>query len=417
MTRDKTPKVDLRLVKPAEEVVPRELDRETDALRASLVPAELSSADHEALLALTLGDDVSDMAVEERDAADALRLALAGGGGLAGGREDAPMGALAQLAGALRAAYRGANGLDARALSHADHEVLIALGIGSDVAATDRSDVDNLRRALAARGSHDLADLACSLRMAKGGHLDERDREVLLAMTIGTDVAQLPKEQPEGLRRALEGEGSHPLADLADTLRATEGRAVLSREDGAALVAMTTGIDEVVSASDRDAADALRRALEGDSPHSLASLATSLRAAAGQLPDLDELGGERILRRAMERELSRARDRVRPRELAPSGRRAAPRGALIGSIVALAAGFALFFGSLKWLETQQGPVARTTLPTAVNAELITTRSTTELFDPLEKFPTRGGESERMRKIVASRAADLRTNRFSRWGIK
>ena len=58
-----------------------------------------------------------------------------------------------------------------------------------------------------------------------------------------------------------------------------------------------------------------------------------------------------------------------------------------------------------------------TTVTAVNAELVHTRSTTELFDPLEKFPATGGESERMQKIVSSRAADLRKNRFAQWGVK
>ena len=104
MTRDKNKdrRSDMRLVKPDEKVEPRELDEATDALRAAVAPAELSAFDNEALLAMTLGDDVSEISDAELQAAEALRLALSGVGA------DDTMQPLAELAVALRAAHGGA---------------------------------------------------------------------------------------------------------------------------------------------------------------------------------------------------------------------------------------------------------------------------------------------------------------------
>ena len=54
--------------------------------------------------------------------------------------------------------------------------------------------------------------------------------------------------------------------------------------------------------------------------------------------------------------------------------------------------------------------------TMVNASLIPSRSTIDLFDA-EPFPRSGGESQRIDRILSSRAADLRANRFATWGVR
>jgi hypothetical protein len=69
-----------------------------------------------------------------------------------------------------------------------------------------------------------------------------------------------------------------------------------------------------------------------------------------------------------------------------------------GLIVAAAAAIVFFVG--------RGPVA--------TPELARARSTQELFT--ERFEARGGESARIDRIAIARAADLRDNRFARWGV-
>lgn len=395
---------DLRLVKPDERVEPAELDEATDALRAAVSPGELDALDHEALLALTLGDDVLDISDEERAAAGRLRAALDGDG--VGDEGLAP---LAELAGALRAAHAGAT------LADDDHDVLIALTLGTEVEGD--GDAASLARALAGGGSHPLAELAGVLRATVGrAPLSRADNEALIALTVGEDTALLAaeRESSEALRRALEGEGAHALAELAGSLVATAGRPALAAADNDALVALATGV-LAASVAEHEEASRLAAALDGEGEHPLVATAGALRAASGHRPGIDQMGYERLLKRAFDRAVDDAKGELKndenPSPVSGPGRAAT----LVVALVALAAGFALFFGSLSWLETRRGPVA--TVPRAVDAELITTRSTTDLFDPLEKFPTTGGESERMEKIVSSRAADLRRNRFSRWGVQ
>lgn len=402
---------DLRLVKPDERVEPAALDEATDALRAAVSPGELDALDHEALLALTLGDDISEIAPGERVAAEQLRAALDGTGA------TGELAALAELAAALRAAHVGAS--DEAAFASADHDLLIALSLGTEVAADD--DAASLARALDGDGVHPLAALAGALRAATTSPpLAKADNEVLLALTVGEDAALLAVERDsaETLRHALDGYGAHPLASFTEVLRATAGSPRLADADNDTLVAMVTG---VLSASEAEQSEAakLAAALDGAGEHPLVATATALRAAlpqaaAGALPDMDQMGYERILKRAFDRAVDDAKGELgqdgNPSPVSGPGRAAT----LVVALVALAAGFALFFGSMSWLETRRGPVAEIR---PVAAELITTRSTTDLFDPLEKFPASGGESERMEKIVSSRAADLRRNRFARWGVQ
>jgi len=263
-----------------------------------------------------------------------------------------------------------------------------------------------------------------------GDELAAADHEVLLALALGDEVADIAtgeQQRAARLRSALAGQGSDPLAELAESLRlaheAGEGRdadAMLSDVDHEALIALATGaaLEDHVSPAEREQAEALRLALDGEGSHPLAELSAALTAAAGRGAELDELSYARVLRQAMktaETEWERA-----ARQPAPAHRASPGMGMVLSAIVAVAAGVALFFGSLSWLETRAGgPVTeRPQLPAAASiAELAVTRSTQELFDPATPFPSKGGESERMGKIVASRAADLRANRFAAWGVR
>ncbi len=295
----------------------------------------------------------------------------------------------------------------------------------SEGAELEREDLEATAEALAA------AHLGGAGEAAEGaeGDLDVADHEVLLALALGDDVAEIAEDErdrAEQLRAALEGRGADPLAELAESLRlahqsatGTDGTAALPEVDHEALIALCTGLplEEQVSDTERDESQALRVVLEGEGAHPLAELAEALVAAAGQGPDLDELSHARVLRQAMKSgETEWERQLQQP---APARRATPGLGMVFAALVAVAAGVALFFGSLSWLETQGlNPVAeRPELPAPLAAELVLTRSTQDLFDPATPFPSKGGESERLGKIVASRAADLRANRFAAWGVR
>jgi hypothetical protein len=387
---------DLRLVKPHERVEPDALDPNqlrgaTGALRAALDPGELAGIDHEAILALTLGDDVFEASAEERAEAAALARAL-------DSRSGHP---LADLAEALRACR------DDEVLDGADHEALIALAVDPSAADAhpEQAAARALARALAGEATHPLAELATSLRHAGGGELAVVDGELLLALSTGDADFEHDRESPARLAAALEGHATHPLAELATSLRAARG-GELAPLDGELLLAFATG-DADVGGRERESADRLAAALAGEGSHPLAELATSLHAASSAAVPLGDLKHERILRTAIDRAARAVRRRAD----------SMGRGAFIGAIVALAAGFALFVGSLQWLETRGGTGRMARGVVTEKVDLIDARSTLDLFDPAEPFPAKGGESERMEKIVASRASDLRNNRFSAWGVR
>jgi hypothetical protein len=386
---------DLRLIKPDERVEPSALAQATDALRAALGAGDLDEVDHEAILALTLGDDVFEASAAEHAEAEALAQALSG-------RGSHP---LAELCAALRAAHGGGE------LAGEDHEALIALTVdtAAGVRHPDRSEAERLAQALEGAGDHPLAELAASLRAAERGRaLPPIDAELLLSLATGThpELEEAERRRADALARGLAtapilGSAAHPLADLAASLRAAERGGELSPSDGEVLLSLATGAAAELSQAEREDAAALERALAGEGSHPLAELAASLRAASGSA-SLGELHNERVLRSALERAARALR---------------LGRSAFIGAVVALAAGFALFVGSMGWLETVGGTgrLARHNVRDAL--QLIDSRSTLKLFDPAEPFPVKGGESERMEKIVASRAADLRANRFSAWGVR
>ncbi|MEJ7730488.1 MAG: hypothetical protein WKG00_14860 [Polyangiaceae bacterium] len=134
----------------------------------------------------------------------------------------------------------------------------------------------------------------------------------------------------------------------------------------------------------------------GDAAERSAELAGALRAA-WRPPVLAPLRNEALIARA----LSGTRRRGRAREVV---------AAAVG-LLALAAGLALIFRQTGATVPGRGDGA----PAAV--AMIAPRSTMDLFDVGTPFPRSGEETARIDRIAASRAADLRHNRYSQWGVR
>ena len=151
--------------------------------------------------------------------------------------------------------------------------------------------------------------------------------------------------------------------------------------------------DAPASEEELTASARLRDALEDPSkPSSDAELARSL--ALSHAPrDIDPKEHRAIVDRAIVEGARRAKRQQ--------------RGVVIrvtfgvSAIVAIAASILLFFNM------------RVPAPAAL--ELAVTRSTQSLFP--ERFPQVGGESARIDRIAMARSADLRENRFARWGVR
>ncbi|MEM1032578.1 MAG: hypothetical protein AAF928_13835 [Myxococcota bacterium] len=245
-----------------------------------------------------------------------------------------------------------------------------------------------------------------------GGGLDAPDHEALLALTLGEEVAQHDAGERRAaarLRAALEGRSqSHEgevrgLAEFAEALRWAAAPLPPEAEvEPEVLLALALGVEAEVSDEVRRQADAAPRE----------PLVTAIRSAAGLGPELDELARRRLLRRALGRPASR-----------PGGDRrwVVATG---GALAALAAGVALWVGGVGGggAATGEPPTTAVTrrmerTPPSASEAARTSRSTVELFDPAEPFAARGGESDRVERILASRASDLRRNRFAAWGVR
>lgn len=193
------------------------------------------------------------------------------------------------------------------------------------------------------------------------------------------------------------------LAVATEVVRAMVG-GTIDRLDNEALLALVLG-DDVAEAAildeERAEADALSLALAGQGTHELAELAFALRHAA-RPRELDEVTHERLLGGALRRK--------------PERRAYWP---LVSGVLALAAGVAVFLGSatLERAKREGAALSLQRLAPLVAATRIAPRSTEALFDRALAFELRGGESERVERIVASRASDYRANRFARWGVK
>lgn len=175
-------------------------------------------------------------------------------------------------------------------------------------------------------------------------------------------------------------------------------------EPGAPASAELPRLDVEASAEERREAERLRVRLgeglrrdpdaEPDDPiEALVEVAAALRSAHEPRP-LDEVAAARALARAS------------------IGRRATSSrwaGARLGWGLALVAAAAAAIVILP----RTGLVG----DGDATASLVPARSTQSLFDPAEPFPREGGTSDRIDRIAASRRADLRQNRFARWGIR
>ncbi|MSP26417.1 MAG: hypothetical protein EXR75_14945 [Myxococcales bacterium] len=235
------------------------------------------------------------------------------------------------------------------------HLELLTGGLGAHDAGAARAKFD------AAGDTEDRA-LGAALRAVAGAELDDTDHEALLSLALGSD-----------------------------------------------------GVELVLSAEERALATSLARALERGEAHPMATLASSLRAACGS-GVVDALANERLIRRAL-----------RGVGVADTG---IGLRAVLGTLAALAAAVALVVSGLpdgskpmqaKGARVHEGSArdghVHDGLVLPPRAVLIAPRTTAALFDPSEPFPAKGGESERMGRIVAARAADLRANRFAAWGVR
>jgi hypothetical protein len=200
--------------------------------------------------------------------------------------------------------------------------------------------------------------------------LDEDVHARLLAAALGGPTSG-----------SLERRGSPPLA-LADLEDASPAE---RRDAGRLRDRLEHGL-----APDRDAEP--DDAIEG-----LLEVAAALRHAHAPEP-LDELAAERLLRRA---DLGR----VQP---TPTRRARVLRLAWGLGLAAAAAAAALVVLPRSGVLDGAPPAT---------AALVPARSTEELFDPAEPFARQGGASDRIDRIAAARRADLRQNRFARWGIR
>ncbi|AUX21652.1 hypothetical protein SOCEGT47_021380 [Sorangium cellulosum] len=214
---------------------------------------------------------------------------------------------------------------------------------------------------------------------------------------------------------------------LATALRAAARPSGLDLADHEALLARALGDEEAPpTKAEQRAAERLREALGGRDAEQgepareggaggegalgqreeLAELAIALRAAWRPRP-LAELRGRALVEQAL-----RASSGQR-------GRRTAPvTMAALSALAAVAAGVALLVGEVR--EELPSAARAPAAPAAEGAPLpspIAARSTAALFDPAAPFPREGGQTARIDRIAAARAADLRQNRYAAWGVR
>ena len=190
-------------------------------------------------------------------------------------------------------------------------------------------------------------------------------------------------------------------------LRAAVAPRAIEPEDNEALLALALGGEVVVSDEERVAAERLRRALDGEGTDSLAEFAFTLRAALCDR-DLDQFTGERLLKRVTAQQ---------PVPQPERRRRLSATSVMVGSLTAAAAGVALWFGLAGDSGPDRGMMSEAPRPEPPAAVLVRSRSAESLFDSNDPFAVRGDQAARADKIASARLADLRDNRFKRWGVR
>jgi hypothetical protein len=149
-----------------------------------------------------------------------------------------------------------------------------------------------------------------------------------------------------------------------------------------------------------------------DAPPSEEELAASARLREA-LEDPSKANADADLARALAlahspRDIDGAEHRaIVERGVAQGSRRARSqrRGVVVRVAFGVSAGLAIAASALLFFGVR-GPE---------RVELAVTRSTQPLFP--DAFPKVGGESERIDRIAMARSADLRENRFARWGVR
>ncbi|WP_437817784.1 hypothetical protein [Sorangium sp. So ce1078] len=266
------------------------------------------------------------------------------------------------------------------------------------------------------------------------GHVERRggaDRALRLAL-VSPEAEPLAPASDDELRaaRELAEELDRGEVPLAAALRAAARPVGLDRADHEALLARALGDEDAPpTRAELRAAERLREALDPGSDvagrpgrgagsggegelvppaarDELAELAVALRAAWRPAP-LAELRSRALVDGAL-----RASPAPRPRRIAPVTM------AALSTLAAAAAAAALIFGQIR---EERASMARAPgAPHAAAAPrppLIEARSTTALFDPAAPFPREGGQTERIDRIAAARASDLRQNRYAAWGVR
>jgi len=221
------------------------------------------------------------------------------------------------------------------------------------------------------------------LRLVAGGKVPVAGEE--------PPVTDEERAAADALRDALDG-GAEP---LALELRAAHAPAPLDPADLDALVARALGDESAATAAERAAAERLRADLQGEAQiPGEADLLRALKAAAHPTA-LPAARNEALVEAALS---SVSRRPTTVRRIPPA------MMVTLTSVAALAAGLALFLG-------------RSGVAPPSSVALVPARSSEGLFDAATPFPRRGEESARIDRIAAARAADLRHNRFSAWGVK
>lgn len=198
--------------------------------------------------------------------------------------------------------------------------------------------------------------------------------------------------------------------EFATALRAAWRPAELSPQLNETLVDLALE-DPLAEADEEEQAESerLREALDLGVSHPLADLARSVHAAADP-GRIDAARNQELLEAALQNaKPQRGADK---RGAGQSGSGGKVIRVAFGAVTAVLAAAA---GMLLWVQTEGGaPKSDDGNPQIAAQELAVSRSTASLFH--EKFDTKH-TSERVDRIAAVRAKELRRNRYASWGAR
>jgi hypothetical protein len=160
------------------------------------------------------------------------------------------------------------------------------------------------------------------------------------------------------------------------------------------------------------ASDKRQLAVDPDAPPSEEELAESARLREALADPAKASEDAELLRALASAHAPREIDPLVHRaivERAITGRGKPRRGVVVRVAFGVAAVFAAAALVLLFVRT------RLPRPSDATAQVSISRSTQPLF--AEPFAPQGGESARIDRIAMARAADLRENRFARWGVR